>query len=93
MEAKAAEKKRKALAQLLDMRVELMSGAVRDMNQADQIRSLITSVQEKSAKARRPVEGLNRWVGWATHYSNVLDPRHMSVEGIEAWIKKFRLRD
>jgi len=93
MEAKAAEKKRKALAQLLDMRVELMSGAVRDMNHADQIRSLIVSVQEKSAKARRPVEGLNRWVGWATHYSNVLDPRHMSVEGVEAWIKKFRLRD
>jgi len=93
MEAKAAEKKRKALEQLLSMRVDLMSGAVRDMNHADQIRSLIVSVQEKSAKARRPVEGLNRWVGWATHYSNVLDPRHMSVEGIEAWIKRFRLRD
>ena len=93
LEAKAAEKKRKALEQLLSMRVDLMSGAVRDMNHADQIRSLIASVQEKSAKARRPVEGLNRWVGWATHYSNVLDPRHMSVEGVEAWIKKFRLRD
>ena len=93
MEAQASEKKRKALAQLLDIRVDLMSCAVRDMYHADQIRSLIASVQEKSAKARRPVEGLQRWVGWATHYSNVLDPRHMSVEGIEAWIKKFGLKD
>ena len=93
MEAQASEKKRKALAQLLDIRVDLLSCAVRDMYHADQIRSLIASVQEKSAKARRPVEGLQRWVGWATHYSNVLDPRHMSVEGIEAWIKKFGLKD
>ena len=93
MEAQAAERRRKALEQLLRMRVDLMGGAVRNMNQADQIRSLIATLQEKSAKARRPVEGLDGWVSWATHHANMIDPRHMSVKGIEAWIKKFQLRD
>ena len=93
MEAQAAERRRKALEQLLSMRVDLMGGAVRDMNHADQVRSLIAILQEKSANARRPVEGLYGWVSWATHHANMIDPRHMSVKGIEAWIKQFRFKD
>ena len=93
MEAQAAERRRKALEQLLSMRVDLMGGAVRDMNHADQVRSLIAILQEKSANARRPVEGLYGWVSWATHHANMIDPRHMSVKGIEAWIKQFHLKD
>ena len=81
------------MEQLLRMRVDLMGSAVRDMNHSDQVRSLIATLQEKSAKARRPVEGLDGWVSWATHHANMIDPRHMSVKGIEAWIKKFQLRD
>jgi len=93
LEAQAAERRRKALAQLLSMRVDLMGSAVRDMNHADQVRSLIAILQNKSANARRPVEGLDGWVSWATHHANMIDPRHMSVKGIEAWIKQFRLKD
>ena len=93
LEVQAAERRRKALEQLLRMRVDLMGSAVRDMNHSDQVRSLIATLQEKSAKARRPVEGLDGWVSWATHHANMIDPRHMNVKGIEAWIKQFRLKD
>ena len=93
LEAQAAERRRKALEQLLSMRVDLMGSAVRDMNHSDQVRSLIAILQDKSANARRPVEGLDGWVSWATHHANMIDPRHMSVKGIEAWIKQFRLKD
>jgi hypothetical protein len=93
LEVQAAERRRKALEKLLSMRVDLMGGAVRDMNHSDQVRSLIAILQEKSANARRPVEGLDGWVSWATHHANMIDPRHMSVKGIEAWIKQFRLKD
>lgn len=89
----AGERKRQALEQLMKRRVELMNLAVDNMNRSDQIRSLITTLKDKAANARRPVEGLDRWTGWAAHHANVLDPRHMSVEGIEAWIKKFQLKD
>ena len=93
LEAQAAETRRKALEQLLSMRVDLMGSAVRDMNHSDQVRSLIAILQDKSANARRPVEGLDGWVSWATHHANMIDPRHMSVKGIEAWIKQFRFKD
>jgi hypothetical protein len=89
----AAEAKRRALEQLMKRRVDLMDQAVENMNRSDQIRSLITTLKDKVAHARRPIEGLDRWTGWASHHANVLDPRHMSVEGIEAWIKKFQLKD
>lgn len=89
----ASEAMRRALEQLMKRRVELMDQAVENMNRADQIRSLITTLKDKASHARRPIEGLDRWTGWASHHANVLDPRHMSVEGIEAWIKKFQLKD
>ena len=93
LEQQAAEKKRRALALLLANRIDLMNMAVRDMNHADQIRSLIAKVQEKSAQTKNPIDGLSRWVGWAANHANDIDLRYMSVKGLEAWIKKFQLRN
>ena len=88
----AAERKRKAQERLLKSREDMMSNAVASMNHADQIRDLIAIMQAKSQSAKRPVKGLSRWVRWATHHANTIDPRHMSVKGFEAWVERFRLK-
>ena len=89
---KAAERKREALQKLLQSREDMMSDAVASMNHADQIRDLIEIMQTKSQSSKRPVKDLSRWVRWATHHANTIDPRHMSVQGFEAWIGKFKLK-
>ena len=89
----AGEAKRRATQQLLKARLTLMNEATNRMNQADLIRSLIDSFKAKAERSRRPIKGLQHWVSWASHLANVTDPRHMSAEGIEAWIKKFNLRE
>lgn len=89
---RAAEKKRKALENLLASREKLMSEAVADMNHADKIRELIVSMRSKAESAKRPVKGMKHWIGWATHHANTMDPRHMSLESFEAWTSKFKLK-
>jgi hypothetical protein len=89
----AAEKKRKALEALLANRIDLIDSAVADMLASDSIRELIQTIKKKSQKAQKEIVGLEHWVSWASHHANVIDPRHMSADGIEAWIKKFKLRD
>jgi hypothetical protein len=88
-----AEKKRKALEALLANRVNLMDSAVADMQASDSIRELIQTIKKKSQKAKKEIDGLDHWIRWASHHANFTDPRHMSADGIEAWIKKFKLRD
>lgn len=88
----AAERMRKAQERLLKSREDMMSNAVASMNHADQIRDLIEIMQTKSQSSKRPVKNLSRWVRWATHHANTIDPRHMSVQGFEAWIGKFKLK-
>jgi hypothetical protein len=92
LEQQAAERKQRAFAQLLASRVDLMNTAIRDMQHADQIRSLIATIQEKSAHSKNPIDGLSHWVGWAANHANDIDLRYMSSKGLEVWIKKFRLR-
>ena len=87
-----AEAKRKALENLLASREKLMSEAVADMNHADKIRELIETMHSKAQSANRPVKGMKRWVGWAMHHANTIDPRHMSLESFEAWASKFKLK-
>jgi hypothetical protein len=89
---RAAEKRRKVIQQLLQNREDLISNAVVSMNHADQIRSLIETIRTKSQSVNQPVRDLDRWVRWATHHANTIDPRHMSVKGFEAWISKFKLK-
>ena len=89
----AAEKKRKALEALLANRIDLMDSAVADMQAADNIRELIQTIKKKAQKSKKEIVGLEHWTSWASHHANLIDPRHMSAEGIEAWIKKFKLRD
>jgi len=89
---RAAEKKRKALERLLQSREDMMNTAVASMNHADQIRELIATMQAKSQSAKRSIKDLDRWVRWATHHANTIDPRHMSAQGFEAWIGKFKLK-
>ena len=89
----ASEAKRRATQQLLSARLTLMNEATNKMNQADLIRSLVDSFKAKAERSKRPIKGLERWVSWASHLANVTDPRYMSAEGIEAWIKKFNLRE
>jgi hypothetical protein len=69
-----------------------MDSAVADMQAADNIRELIQTIKKKSQKAKKEIDGLDHWISWASHHANVIYPRHMSAEGIEAWIKKFKLR-
>jgi len=78
---------------LLQSRDDLMDVAVMNMNRADQIRELIESMRTKSQLARRPVKDLDHWVSWATHHANSIDPRYMSVKGLEAWVGKFKLKN
>lgn len=89
---RAAAKKQRLLEQLLASRLELMSDAVASMNEADQIRELIATLQTKSQSSKHPVKDMDRWVRWATHRANTIDPRYMSAQGFEAWISKFKLK-
>ena len=69
-----------------------MTSAVEGMNHADQIRELIEIMQAKSQSSQKPIKDFDRWVRWATHHANTLDPRYMSVQGFEAWVAKFKLK-
>ena len=89
----AGEKKKQALAAMLAKRVDLMDSAILNMQSADSIRDLIQTINTKAKKSKKPVKGLEHWVSWANHHANVIDPRNMSIDGIEAWIGKFKLRD
>ena len=89
---RAAENKRKALEVLLRSRIDMMSTAFASMNYSDQIRTLIAAMQVKSESAKQPIKDLERWVRWASHHANTIDPRHMSAQGFEAWIGKFKLK-
>ena len=88
-----ARKKRLAIAQLLKKREGMMTNALANMEAADRIRQLIEVIRIKSDASRQPIKNLDRWIGWATHHANTIDPRHMSAHGIEAWIEKFALKD
>jgi hypothetical protein len=87
-----AELRRKARVELLAKRKNLMMQAVDDMNFADQVRSLIDIFQKKSASRGRSIEGFDRWVRWANHYANTTDPRNLSIDSFEAWVRKFKLK-
>jgi hypothetical protein len=89
----AGEKKKQALAAMLTKRVDLMDSAILNMQSADSIRDLIQTISAKAKKSKKPVKGLEHWISWANHHANVIDPRNMSIDGIEAWIGKFKLRD
>jgi hypothetical protein len=89
----AGEKKKQALAAMLAKRVDLMDSAILNMQSADSIRDLIQTINAKAKKSKNPVKGLEHWISWANHHANVIDPRNMSIDGIEAWIGKFKLRD
>jgi hypothetical protein len=88
----AVAKKRKALKKLLASRVELMNEAVSNMNSADKIRDLIATMQAKAEATGGTIKGMKRWIGWASHHANTIDPRSRSLEGFEVWLKKFRLK-
>lgn len=88
----AGEKKKQALAAMLANRVGLMDSAIQNMQSADKIRELIQTITEKVRDSGREIEGIDHWTSWASHHANTIDPRHMSIEGIEAWILKFKLR-
>lgn len=88
----AAAKKRKALKKLLASRLELMDEAVANMNSADKIRELIATMQAKADATGSTVKGMKRWIGWATHHANTIDPRSRSLEGFEVWLKKLQLK-
>ena len=90
---KAAQEKREAIEQMLAMRIEMMDTALESMRKSDQVRELIAIMKTKSEAAKHPIEGLERWIGWASHHANTLDPRNMSAHHFEQWIAKFKLRD
>ena len=69
-----------------------MNEAVANMNSADKIRELIATMQAKAESTGGTVKGMRRWVGWATHHANTIDPRSRSLEGFEVWLKKFELK-
>ncbi len=73
-------------------RENMMSTAVASMNHADQIRDLIAIMQSKAQTTKKPIKDFERWVRWATHHANTLDPRYMSAQGFEAWVSKFKLK-
>lgn len=89
---RAEEQKRKALAELLANREHYMAEAVAKMNHADKIRELIEVMQLKAESKGQVVKGFERWLDWATHHANSIDPRCRSLEGFEAWIDKFDLK-
>ena len=89
----AGEKKKQALAAMLAKRVDLMDSAILNMQSADSIRDLIQTINTKAKSSKNPVKGLEHWISWANHHANVIDPRNMSLDGIEAWIGKFKLRN
>jgi len=83
---------RKAREELLAKRKDLMLQAVADMNFAGQVRSLIDIFQKKSASKGRSIEGFYRWVRLANHYANITDPKNLSIDSFEAWVRKFKLK-
>lgn len=88
----AAQKKRE-LEELLAKRINLMESAVNHMNQADRIRDLIKIMNSKANSHNKDIDGLEHWMGWAHHFADTIDPRHMSLDTFESWISKFKLKD
>jgi hypothetical protein len=87
-----ARRKRLSIMERLTKRDELITTAISGMNSADRIRELVAVIRLKSGSSKKPIENLDRWARWATHYANTIDARHMSMRGLNAWIAKFKLK-
>lgn len=88
-----AERKRRELEALLASRTDLIESAVVNIEKAERVRELVSTMLAKAKNRDREVIGLDHWVSWAAHYANTIDPRNMSLETMESWISKFKLKD
>ena len=90
--AKATLRHRKETERLIEMRIDLMNQALKDINRAQKMRELIEALDQKSNAASKEIPGFKRWRSWAMHQVNSLDPLNMSAKRAGRWIEKFNLK-
>lgn len=83
------QKERERLAALELHRKNTLLDAVQRMTQSDQIRDLVEQLRNKQVFKGKTAEGFEKWSRWALQYAEELDPRRMSIDHIEAWVRKF----
>jgi len=90
--AKATLRRRKETERLIEMRMDLMNQALKDINRAQKMRDLIEALDQKSNAASKEIPGFKRWRSWALHHVNSLDPLNMSTKRAGRWIERFNLK-
>lgn len=90
--AKATLRRRKETERLIEMRMDLMSKALKDINRAQKMRELIEALDQKSYAASKEIPGFKKWRSWAMHQVNSLDPLNMSAKRVGRWIERFDLK-
>ena len=90
--AKATLRHRKETERLIEMRMDLMNQALKDIIRAQKMRDLIEALDQKSNAASKEIPRFKKWRSWAMHQVNSLDPLNMSAKRAGRWIEKFNLK-
>jgi hypothetical protein len=89
--AKAAHEAREAARRLEQERVDLLLGAVANIERAAAIRRLAAVLLERLAGTAEGETEINAWMAWACTYADRIDPLLMSPEAASTWVREFRL--
>jgi len=88
---KAAQDAREAARRLEQERVDLLLGAVANIERAAAIRRLVAVLGERLAGSEKSGKEFEDWSAWASAYADRIDPLLMSAEAESAWVRGFRL--
>jgi hypothetical protein len=88
---KAAQEAREAARQLEQERVDLLLGAVANIERAAAIRRLVAVLGERLGGSEKSGKEIDDWIAWASAYADRMDPLLMSPEATSAWVCEFRL--
>jgi hypothetical protein len=88
---KAAQEAREAAQRLEQARVDLMLGAIANIERAAAIRRLVAVLGERLAGSEESKREIDEWIEWASRYADRIDPLLMSTEAASTWVRGFRL--
>jgi hypothetical protein len=56
------------------------------------MQELINALDQKTTTSDTEITGYKNWRIWAAQQVHSIDPRNMSVQQLELWIKRFELK-
>lgn len=78
---------------LLESRERAIDDALEGMKRADQLRSLISELQQRLPSAERNGQLVEGWKNWVLEKAHAMDIRTRSPDLLVEWIRDFRLSD